>query len=68
MSKEEIMKTIEMIDEQLEKNKEVIDAYSRQTVSGNSDVLTLCMLSKNLMIARDAWKNMLWYEYGIYYM
>ena len=68
MSKEEIMKTIEMIDEQLEKNKEVIDAYAGQTVPSNSDVLTLCMLSKNLMIARDTWKNMLLHEYGIYYM
>ena len=65
-SKEDILKFIEAIDEQLAKNKEVIDAHSGREVPSNSDILTLCELSKCLLIARKNWTDMLLYEYGVY--
>lgn len=67
-SKEDILKFIEAIDEQLAKNKEIIDAYAGQEVPSNSDVLTLCLLSQNLMIAKKNWTDMLLYEYGVFYL
>ena len=60
-SKEDILKFIEAIDEQLAKNKEVIDAHE-----GQSDVLILCNLSMMLLEARKNWTDMLLNEYGIY--
>ena len=63
MFKEDIIKTIEEIDEQLKKNKEVIDVCE-----ANADVSTLCELSKLLVKTREMWQNMLLDCYGIYYM
>ena len=63
MSKEEIIKIIEELDEQLKKNREVINECEM-----NADVLTLCALSKLLIDSREMYQNMLLNCYGIYYM
>lgn len=68
MSKEDIMELIEAINEQLEENKKVIEAYAGQRISSNSEVLTLCTLSKMLISAKQMWKETLLTEYGVYYM
>ena len=64
MSKEEIIKTIEDIDEQLKQNKEVIEACTYV----DANVLTLCELSKLLIDSREMWQNILLNYYGVYYM
>ena len=63
MSKEEIIKTIEEIDEQLKQNRKVVENCEM-----NADVLTLCALSKLLIDSREMWQSMLLDYYGIYYM
>lgn len=64
MSKEEIIKTIEDIDEQLKQNKEVIEACTYV----DANVLTLCEISKLLIDSREMWQNILLNYYGVYYM
>lgn len=62
MSKEDIIKYIEIIDEELKKNEEVINTYN------NADVMILHVTSKLLKDARKMWVDMLLYEYGIFYL
>lgn len=63
MFKEDIIKTIEDIDKQLKKNKEVVNSCE-----ANAEVVTLCELSKLLIKTREMWQNMLLDYYGVYYM
>lgn len=67
MSKEDMVKQIEVINEQLAKNKEVINSYAGEDFP-DCDVLTLCVLSQALVTAKAMWKEMLLYEYGVYYL
>ena len=68
MSKEEMMSFIEEINTQLKKNKEIVNAYAGQEVSGDSGIITLCELSKCLISTKKTLKETLLFEYGIYYM
>ena len=61
MSKEEIMMFIKEIDEQLKKNKEVINR------NDGSDILTLSMLSQNLVNLKRTWVDILLCDYGVFY-
>ena len=63
MSKEEIIKIIEVIDEQLKQNRKTVEECPM-----NADVLTLCSISKLLIQSREMWQNILLYEYGVFYM
>lgn len=54
MSPEDIIKMIELIDEQLRKNKEIGYIYNPTT--------------RLLTEARDMWSDILAYEYGIFYV
>lgn len=63
MSKEEIIKIIEELDEQLKKNRKVVENCEM-----NADVLTLCALSKLLIDSREMYQNMLLEHFGVYYM
>ena len=67
MSKEDMVKQIEIINEQLAKNKEVINSYAGEEFP-DCDVLTLCVLSQALVTAKAMWKEMLLCEYGVYYL
>ena len=62
MSKEDIIKNIETIDEELKKNEEVINAHN------SADVMILHVTSKLLKDARKMWVDMLLYDYGIFYV
>lgn len=62
MSKEDIIKNIETIDEELKKNEEIIDTYN------SADVMILHITSKLLKDARKMWVDMLLYEYGVFYV
>jgi hypothetical protein len=62
MSKEDIIKNIEMIDDELKKNEEFINTYN------SADVMILHTTSKLLKDARKMWVDMLLYEYGIFYV
>lgn len=53
MSKEDIIKTIELIDEQLKQNEEIGFVY--------------IPTSKLLMDIRNMWIDVLLYEYGVFY-
>ena len=66
--KDDVVKFIKVIDEQLMKNKEIIDGYAGEGGPYNTAVLTLSELSKNLLIARKHWSDMLLYEYGVFYL
>ena len=66
MSKEDIMAFIDAIDEQLKKNKEIIDAYADK--QGDSNILTLNVLTQNLVIAKKTGVDMLLYEHGVFYV
>ena len=68
MSKEEIIKNIDAINAELKKNEDLFAAYAEKGLLGNSDLLTLKMLSYNLTIARNAWIEMLFRDYGILYI
>lgn len=61
MSKEEIMVFIKEIDEQLKKNKEVINENEE------SDILTLSALSQNLVDLKRTWVDVLLCDYGVFY-
>jgi hypothetical protein len=61
MSKEEIMMFIKEIDEQLKKNKEVIDGCD------GDDVLILSELSQNLVNLKRTWVDILLCDYGVFY-
>ena len=62
MSKEEIIKDIKKIDEQLKKNKEIINAHP------DASVMVLCELSKLLIKTREMLQDMLLKHYGVFYM
>ena len=62
MSKEDIIKTIELIDGELKRNEEFINAHH------SADVMMLHVMSKLLRDARKMWIDMLLYEYGVYYI
>ena len=62
MSKDYVIKNIEMIDEQLELNEEFIEEHTYV------DVLFVSKMSNMLMDARKAWVDMLLRDYGIYYI
>lgn len=61
MSKEYIIKNIELIDEELKKNEEFINAHNIEYVT------TLHVTTKLLIEARKMWVDMLWLDYGICY-
>ena len=62
MSKDYVIKNIEMIDEQLELNEEFIEEHPYV------DVLFVSKMSNMLMDARKAWVDILLRDYGIYYI
>jgi hypothetical protein len=68
MSKEQIIKDIEGIDEQLKKNRATIDAYSGQEGPIGAAVSMLCDLSIKLIATREMLQDMLLKNYGVYYM
>lgn len=61
MSKIEIIGFIKEIDDQIEKNRKAIAAY------GGSAAMILHPTTKLLMNIREAWVDMLLYEYGVFY-
>ena len=65
MSKEDIIAIIKAIDEQLKKNNEALNFYVGKV--GDSNVLTLNMLTRDLVIIKKTWVDMLLCEYGVYY-
>lgn len=62
MSKDYVVKNIEMIDEQLKLNEEFINEHPY------ADVLFIQKMSNMLIDARKAWVDMLLRDYGIYYL
>ena len=67
MSKEDMIKSIEEINKQLVKNKEVVNTYAGQEEFGD-DVVTVCVLSEALISTKAMWKELLLCEYGYYYL
>lgn len=61
MSKEDIIKFIEAIDEELKKNEEVINSHN------TADILILHTTSKLLNDARKMWIDVLERGYGVFY-
>jgi hypothetical protein len=68
MSKEDIMELIDVINKQLEENKKAIEACAERGMFSDSDVMTLCTLSKMLISAKQMWKETLLIDYGVYYI
>lgn len=62
MSKENIIKNIELIDGELKRNEEFIKEHQ------DADVTILHVTSKLLRDARKMWTDMLLCEYGVYYV
>ena len=62
MSKEDIIKNIELIDGELKRNEEFIKEHQ------DADTTVLHVTSKLLRDARRMWIDMLLYEYGVYYI
>ena len=62
MSKDEILKYIEAIDEELKKNEDVINSHS------SADVMILHTTSKLLRDARKMWIDVLEHGYGVFYV
>lgn len=61
MSKETIIKNIEIIDDEIARNEEFMRTHNIE------DVLILQTTTKLLMDARKMWVDMLKYEYGVFY-
>ena len=61
MLREEIIKNIEMIDDELDKNEKFMNEHKTDAV------YILQVTSKLLIDARKMWVNMLAYEYGEVY-
>lgn len=61
MSKENIIKTIEAIDEYMKQNEEFIATHNSE------DVMILHLTTRMLKDARKMWTDMLLYEYGVFY-
>lgn len=71
MCKEEIIKSISEIDEQLEKNRKVIDYYSDVKINkipNFKDVFNLCQVTRELVRIRAEYNDILARQYGIYVM
>lgn len=68
MTKDEIFRTLCIIDKQLSENKKYIDAFSGQEVPTDSAIVVLCEITKLLLIEKFKLKKRLLDEYGIYYM
>ena len=68
MTKDEIFRTLCIIDTQLSENKKYIDAFSGQEVPTDSTMAVLCEITKLLLIEKLKLKKRLLDEYGIYYM
>ena len=62
MSKENIVKNIEMIDGYLKQNEDFINTHKSE------DVMILHLTTHMLRDARKMWVDMLLYEYGISYV
>lgn len=62
MSKEDMIKMIELIDEELKKNEEFINKHCH-----NVNMMILCKTSELLRESRKAWVDMLWYEHNVFY-
>ena len=62
MSKENIIKTIEAIDEYLKQNEEFINTHESE------DVILLHLTTKLLKDARKIWTDRLLYDYGVFYV
>ena len=68
MTKDEIFRTLCIIDTQLSENKKYIDAFSGQEVPTDSTIVVLCEITKLLLIEKLKLKKRLLDEYGIHYM
>lgn len=68
MTKDEIFRTLCIIDTQLSENKKYIDAFSGQEVPADGAMAVLCKITKLLLIEKLKLKKRLLDEYGIYYM
>lgn len=62
MSKDYVIKNIEMIDEQIKLNEEFINEHPYV------DVLFIQKMIEILIASRKAWVDMLLRDYGIYYV
>ena len=67
MSKEQMVAFIQEIDEQLRKNRVMLDVYAGK-LDVDADLLTLNMLTRDLVIVKKAWVDMLLDEYGVFYV
>ena len=68
MTKDEIFRTLCIIDTQLSENKKYIDAFSGQEVPTDGAIAVLCEITKLLLIEKFKLKKRLLDEYGVYYM
>ena len=68
MTKDEILRTLCIIDTQLSENKKYIDAFSGQEVPTDSTMAVLCEITKILLIEKLKCKKRLLDEYGSHYM
>ena len=67
MSKNDMIETIETINVQLKENKKVVNAYAGQEMCSDSCIVTICELSKALILIKQKYKETLLEVYGIYY-
>lgn len=68
MTKYEIIKQIEEIDDQVELSKEVIKEYEGQAVPADSDIAYLCDLTVLLITEKLKLQKRLVDEYGCFLM
>ena len=67
MSKNDMIETIEFINAQLKENKELVNAYAGKEDPGYDAIVVICELSEALLEIKGLYKEMLLWDYGIYY-